>query len=121
MLKAWHLYYYDEERKWPCKIFENRPVTSPDERKRVLRDAPESLHSALTKVARLVLTGKLKLASELQTRVLRHINAIRKLAHLKTSKKERADMLRPQRGGFLDFLAPLLGANAGPFLGKLFK
>ena len=94
---------------------------TPDERKRVLRDASESLHVVLTEVARLALAGKLKLTPDQRTRVLRHINAIRKLAHQKTTKKERADMLRPQRGGFLSFLAPLPAGIAGPLLGKLFK
>ena len=60
---------------------------TPDERKRVLRDAPESLHGALAEVARLVLAGKLKLTPDQRTRVLRHVNAIRKLAHQKTKKK----------------------------------
>ena len=94
---------------------------APDERKRILRDAPDSLHSALAEVARLVLAGKLNLNPDQRTRILRHINAIRKLAHQKTSKKDRADMLRPQRGGFLSFLAPLLAGIAGPLIGKLFK
>ena len=94
---------------------------TPDERKRILRDAPDSLHSALAEVARLVLAGKLNLNPDQRTRILRHINAIRKLAHQKTSKKDRADMLRPQRGGFLSFLAPLLAGIAGPLIGKLFK
>ena len=94
---------------------------TPDERKRILRDAPDSLHSALAEVARFVLAGKLNLTPDQRTRILRHINAIRKLAHQKTSKKDRADMLRPQRGGFLSFLAPLLAGIAGPLIGKLFK
>ena len=94
---------------------------TPDERNRVLRDTPESLHNALADVARLVLAGTLKLTPYQRTRVMRHITAIRKLAHQKTSKKERADMLRPQRGGFLGFLGPLLAGIAGPLLGKLFK
>ena len=33
----------------------------PDERKRVLRDAPDSLHDALAQVARMILSGKIKL------------------------------------------------------------
>ena len=56
-------------------------------RKRILWDAPESLHSALAEVARLALAGKLNLNPDQRTRVLRHINAIRKLAHQKTTKK----------------------------------
>ena len=94
---------------------------TPDERVRVLRDALESLHGALAEVACLSLAGKLKLTPDQRTRVLRHVNAIRKLAHQKTTKKERADMLRPQRGGFLSFLAPLLAGIAAPLIGKLFK
>ena len=94
---------------------------TPDERRRVLRDAPESLHEALADVARLVLAGKIKLTPKQLESVARHIVAIKKLAHPKTTKKERADVLRPQRGGFLSFLAPLLAGVFGPLLGKLFK
>ena len=94
---------------------------TPDERKRVLRDVPESLHNALAEVARLVLAGKLNLDPDQRTRVKRHIVAIQKLAHPRTTKKEMADGLRPQRGGFLRFLAPLFAVIAGPLLGKLFK
>ena len=90
-------------------------------RKRILWDAPESLHSALAEVARLALAGKLNLNPDQRTRVLRHINAIRKLAHQKMTKKERTDMLRQQRGGFLSFLALLLAGIEGPLIGKMFK
>ena len=93
----------------------------PDERSRVLRDAPESLHAALAEIARLTLSGKLKLTPQQLASVKRHIGAIQKLAHPRTTKTERAAMLRPQRGGFLGFLAPLLAGLVGPLLGKLFK
>ena len=92
----------------------------PEERKRVLRDTPDSLHAALADIARLVLAGKLKMTPQQRASVKRHIGAIQKLAHPKTTKKERADMLRPQRGGFLGFLGPLLAGLAGPIL-SLFK
>ena len=58
-----------------------------DERNRVLRDTPESLHSALADVARLVLAGAVRTTPYQRARVMRHINAIRKLAHQKTTKK----------------------------------
>ena len=92
---------------------------SPAERKRVLRDAPGTLHNALADVARLVLAGKLKLTPAQLTRAKRHVLALQKLAN--STKKERADMLRPQRGGFLGHLADILGQVIGPVLGTLFK
>ena len=93
---------------------------TPAERKRVLRDAPDTLHNALADVARLTLNGKLKLTPAQLTRAQRHVAAIHQLANART-KKERADMLRPQRGGFLGHLADILGSVIGPVLGTLFK
>ena len=94
---------------------------TPEEGKKVLRDDPDSLHSAFHEVARLALAGTFNLNPDQRTRVLRQISAIRKLAHLETRKKECTDMLRPQRGGFLSFLAPLLAGIAGPLIGKVLK
>ena len=94
---------------------------SPAERKRVLRDAPDTLHNALADVSRVVLAGKLKMSPTQLARAQRHVVALQKLAHAKTTKKERADMLRPQRGGFLGRLADILGQVIGPVLGTLFK
>ena len=91
---------------------------NPDERKRVLRDAPDSLHDALAQVARMVLTGKIKLTPQQRATAQRHITALQKIAH--GSKQDRANLLRPQRGGFLGALAGLLGSVVGPLLGKLF-
>ena len=44
----------------------------PDERKRVLRDAPDSLHDALAHVARMVLSGKIKLTTHQRATAQRH-------------------------------------------------
>ena len=60
---------------------------TPDERKRVLRDAPESLHNALTEVARLVLAGKLNLNPDQGTRVKRHISGHPKAGPSQNDKK----------------------------------
>ena len=92
---------------------------NPDERRRVLRDAPDTLHSALAEVARLVLAGKIKLTAQQRAVAQRHIAALQKIAH--GSKKDRANLLRPQRGGFLGALAGLLGSIVVPLIGKLFK
>ena len=91
----------------------------PDERKRILRDAPDSLHDALAQVARMVLSGKINLTPPQMATAQRHIAALQKIAH--GSKHERANLLRPQRGGFLGALAGLLGSIVVPLLGKLFK
>ena len=90
----------------------------PDERKRVLRDAPDSLHDALAQVARMVLSGKIKLTPQQRATAQRHIVALQKIAH--GSKQDRANLLRPQRGGFLGALAGLLGSVVAPLIGKLF-
>ena len=66
---------------------------TPGECKRVLRDVPDSIHGALAEVARLALAGKLNLNPDQRTRVKRHIGAIQKLAHPRTTKKERTDVL----------------------------
>ena len=91
----------------------------PNERNRVLQDAPDSLHDALAQVARMVLSGKIKLTPTQRTTAQRHIDALQKLAH--GTKQDRANLLRPQRGGFLGALAGLLGSIVVPLLGKLFK
>ena len=91
----------------------------PDERKRVLRDASDSLHDALSQVARMVLTGKIKLMSQQRATAHRHIAVLQKIAH--ESKQDWANLLRPQRGGFLGALAGLLGSVVAPLIGKLFK
>ena len=93
---------------------------SPTERKRILRDVPDTLHTALADVTHLVIAGKLKLTPAQLTRAQRHVAAIHQLANART-KKERADLLRPQRGGFLGHLADILGQVIGPVLGTLFK
>ena len=64
---------------------------SPAEHKRVLRDAPDTLHNALADMSRMVLVGKLKMSPTQLARAQRHVVALQKLAHAKT-KKERADM-----------------------------
>ena len=91
----------------------------PEERKRVLRDAPDSLHDALAQVARIILTGKIRLTQKQRATAQRHIAALQKIAH--GSKQDRANLLRPQRGGFLGALAALLGSVVAPLIGKLFK
>ena len=91
----------------------------PEERKRVLRDAPDSLHDALAQVARMILTGKIHLTQQQRATAQRHIAALQKIAH--GSKQDRANLLRPQRGGFLGALAALLGSVVAPLIGKLFK
>ena len=91
----------------------------PDERKRVLRDAPDSLHDALAQVARMILTGQVRLTQKQRATAQRHIVALQKIAH--GSKQDRAKLLRPQRRGFLGALAALLGSVVAPLIGKLFK
>ena len=89
------------------------------ERDRVLRHAPDSLHTALADVARLVLNGKLELTPAQVAIAERHARALRNL--VKWTKSERAKMLRPQRGGFLGHLADILGQVIGPVLGTFLK
>ena len=91
----------------------------PKERKRVLQDAPDSLYDALAQVARMILTGKIHLTQKQRATAQRHIAALQKIAH--GSKQDRANLLRPQRGGFLGALAALLGSVVAPLIGKLFK
>ena len=100
---------------------ENTPTTlglgTPDERKRVLQDATESLYGALAEIARLPLAGKLKLIPDQRTRMLRQNHP--KAGPPENDQKKRADMLRPELGGFLSFLAQLLPGIAAPLIGRL--